>query len=107
MCCPSGLQRGCLSFLPAVVSCRGGPAAGNRRPRTALTLHGRRQRNQRLPAGDRLSYIERDRTVRMPMPLKTKRWNDPVAADDGVRLLVCRYGPRGVRKDAETWDQWL
>jgi uncharacterized protein YeaO (DUF488 family) len=38
--------------------------------------------------------------------IKTKRWNDPVEPDDGHRLLVCRYRPRGVRKDAETWDTW-
>ena len=38
--------------------------------------------------------------------IKTKRWNDPVERDDGHRLLVCRYRPRGVRKDAETWDEW-
>src|SRR5262245_6714039 len=40
------------------------------------------------------------------MPLKTKRWNDPAERDDGFRLLICRYRPRGVRKDAETWDEW-
>ncbi|MBL8794391.1 MAG: DUF488 family protein [Planctomycetia bacterium] len=40
------------------------------------------------------------------MPLKTKRWNDPVEPDDGWRLLVCRYRPRGVRKADETWDSW-
>jgi uncharacterized protein YeaO (DUF488 family) len=40
------------------------------------------------------------------MPIKTKRWNDPVERDDGHRLLVCRYRPRGVRKDAEAWDGW-
>lgn len=40
------------------------------------------------------------------MPLKTKRWNDPVEADDGQRILVCRYRPRGVRKEAENWDTW-
>jgi uncharacterized protein YeaO (DUF488 family) len=36
----------------------------------------------------------------------TKRWNDPAEPGDGFRLLVCRYRPRGVRKDAETWDAW-
>ena len=41
------------------------------------------------------------------MPLKTKRWNDPVEPDDGHRLLVTRYRPRGVRKEDETWDEWL
>ncbi len=40
------------------------------------------------------------------MPIKTKRWNDPREPDDGFRLLVCRYRPRGVRKEDETWDAW-
>jgi uncharacterized protein YeaO (DUF488 family) len=40
------------------------------------------------------------------MPIKTKRWNDPREADDGFRLLVCRYRPRGVRKAEGTWDAW-
>jgi len=40
------------------------------------------------------------------MPLKTKRWNDPKGRDDGYRLLICRYRPRGVRKADETWDAW-
>jgi uncharacterized protein YeaO (DUF488 family) len=40
------------------------------------------------------------------MPLKTKRWNDPVEPDDGYRLLICRYRPRGVSKKDETWDAW-
>ncbi len=40
------------------------------------------------------------------MPLKTKRWNDPAEPDDGYRLLICRYRPRGVRKADETWDGW-
>jgi uncharacterized protein YeaO (DUF488 family) len=40
------------------------------------------------------------------MPLKTKRWNDPAEPDDGFRLLICRYRPRGVRKEDEAWDAW-
>jgi uncharacterized protein YeaO (DUF488 family) len=40
------------------------------------------------------------------MPLNTKRWNDPSDPEDGFRLLVCRYRPRGVRKADETWDCW-
>lgn len=40
------------------------------------------------------------------MPIKTKRWNDPKEKDDGYRLLVCRYRPRGVRKEDETWRAW-
>ena len=40
------------------------------------------------------------------MPLKTKRWNDSTDPDDGLRVLVCRYRPRGIRKEDETWDVW-
>jgi uncharacterized protein YeaO (DUF488 family) len=40
------------------------------------------------------------------MPIKTKRWNDPIAVGDGFRLLICRYRPRGVRKTDETWHTW-
>lgn len=40
------------------------------------------------------------------MSLKTKRWNDAAEPDDGFRLLICRYRPRGVRKEDETWDEW-
>jgi uncharacterized protein YeaO (DUF488 family) len=40
------------------------------------------------------------------MPIKTKRWNDPREPDDGFRLLICRYRPRGVRKEDETWHTW-
>jgi uncharacterized protein YeaO (DUF488 family) len=40
------------------------------------------------------------------MGIRTKRWNDPVSPEDGHRLLICRYRPRGVRKDAEPWDAW-
>ena len=40
------------------------------------------------------------------MPVRTKRWNDPVDEDDGHRLLITRYRPRGVSKDAETWHEW-
>ena len=40
------------------------------------------------------------------MPIRTRRWNDPSGAGDGLRLLVCRYRPRGLRKERETWDEW-
>jgi uncharacterized protein YeaO (DUF488 family) len=40
------------------------------------------------------------------MSIKTKRWNDLREPDDGYRLLICRYRPRGVRKADETWDAW-
>ena len=38
------------------------------------------------------------------MPVYTKRWNDPVGPDDGFRLLICRYRPRGVPRVGEPWD---
>ena len=41
------------------------------------------------------------------MPIRTKRWNDPPDPADGYRLLVCRYRPRGVKKEGEPWDAWL
>ena len=40
------------------------------------------------------------------MNIRTRRWNDPPAEDDGFRLLVCRYRPRGVAKADEQWDDW-
>ena len=40
------------------------------------------------------------------MPIKTTRWNDPAEPDDGVRLLVTRYRPRGLAKADEVWDAW-
>ena len=40
------------------------------------------------------------------MPIKTKRWDDPRETNDGFRLLVCRYRPRGLPKTKETWDAW-
>lgn len=40
------------------------------------------------------------------MPIRTKRWNDPPEPDDGYRLLVTRYRPRGVSKAQETWNEW-
>ena len=40
------------------------------------------------------------------MPIRTKRWNDPFEDDDGHRLLITRYRPRGVSKAQETWHEW-
>jgi uncharacterized protein YeaO (DUF488 family) len=40
------------------------------------------------------------------MPIRTRRWNDPKKRGDGYRLLICRYRPRGVRKEDETWSDW-
>lgn len=38
--------------------------------------------------------------------IRTRRWNDPVQPDDGARILVTRYRPRGVRAADETWSEW-
>jgi uncharacterized protein YeaO (DUF488 family) len=40
------------------------------------------------------------------MPIRTKRWNDPAESEDGHRLLICRYRPRGLSKADETWNAW-
>lgn len=40
------------------------------------------------------------------MPILTRRWNDPPLPDEGLRVLICRYRPRGVPKSKETWDVW-
>lgn len=39
--------------------------------------------------------------------MRTKRWNDPIEAGDGKRVLVCRYRPRGVPREGEPWDVWV
>jgi uncharacterized protein YeaO (DUF488 family) len=41
------------------------------------------------------------------VPIKTKRWNAPRDDDDGLRILICRYRPRGLPKEKETWDVWM
>jgi uncharacterized protein YeaO (DUF488 family) len=40
------------------------------------------------------------------MTIRLKRWNDPAEKADGLRVLICRYRPRGLRKADETWDIW-
>jgi len=40
------------------------------------------------------------------VPLRTRRWNDPGDRGDGLRVLICRYRPRGLPKREETWDVW-
>ena len=42
----------------------------------------------------------------MPGRIHTRRWNDPAGPDDGLRILVSRFRPRGVSKSDETWDLW-
>jgi uncharacterized protein YeaO (DUF488 family) len=39
--------------------------------------------------------------------IHTRRWSDPAERDDGTRILICRYRPRGVRKEGEPWDEWM
>ena len=41
------------------------------------------------------------------MPLKTRRWCVPAEPDDGLRVLICRFRPRGLPKEKETWDVWM
>jgi uncharacterized protein YeaO (DUF488 family) len=41
------------------------------------------------------------------MPVYTRRWNDPSDVDQGLRILITRYRPRGVAKVDETWDRWM
>jgi uncharacterized protein YeaO (DUF488 family) len=38
------------------------------------------------------------------MPIRTKRWDQPRQKRDGIRILICRYRPRALRKENETWD---
>lgn len=40
------------------------------------------------------------------MPLKHRRWCDPAEPDDGLRILITRFRPRGLPKAKETWDVW-
>lgn len=43
----------------------------------------------------------------MPVTIHTKRWDDPSDPTDGTRILVTRYRPRGLRKEDETWTEWI
>ena len=38
--------------------------------------------------------------------IRTKRWCDKVEADDGTKILICRYRPRALPKKDETWTIW-
>ncbi len=38
--------------------------------------------------------------------LGSKRWNDPIDDDDGTRILIARFRPRGLAKGKETWSEW-
>jgi len=41
------------------------------------------------------------------MDIRIKRVQDPSGPDDGLRVLVDRLWPRGVRKADAPWDLWL
>ncbi len=41
------------------------------------------------------------------MAIYTKRWCDPKSNEDGWRILICRYRPRGLPKKDETWNNWF
>ena len=38
--------------------------------------------------------------------IHTRRWSDPVGREDGYRVLITRYRPRGLKKERENWDTW-
>ena len=38
--------------------------------------------------------------------MKIGRWVNPREPDDGLRVLICRFRPRGLPKAKETWDVW-
>src|SRR6478672_9876698 len=78
-----------------------GPEAG------ALQTRARIARRTPMAVAPRRYGCDRPgMALRFGMPLKTKRWDDPREPDDGARILVCRYRPRGLRKEDETWDVW-
>jgi uncharacterized protein YeaO (DUF488 family) len=39
--------------------------------------------------------------------IRTRRWCDPSEADDGFRVLISRYRPRGVATSKETWSGFM
>jgi len=43
----------------------------------------------------------------MPMSIQVKRAYAPAAKDDGIRILVDRLWPRGLRKVDAAIDRWL
>jgi uncharacterized protein YeaO (DUF488 family) len=64
-------------------------------------------RERRLISRARFAFARVAIHVVEAVMIKTKRWNDPREPDDGYRLLVCRYRPRGISRERETWDAWL
>ena len=39
--------------------------------------------------------------------IRTRRRNDEAMPDDGTRILITRFRPRGLAKANETWDEWI
>ncbi|HQY88077.1 MAG TPA: DUF488 family protein [Tepidisphaeraceae bacterium] len=39
--------------------------------------------------------------------IRTRRWNDEALPDDGTRILITRFRPRGLAKANETWVEWI
>lgn len=42
-----------------------------------------------------------------PSSIHTARWDEPKRPDDGERILITRFRPRGLPKAGETWDIWM
>jgi uncharacterized protein YeaO (DUF488 family) len=40
------------------------------------------------------------------VPIVTRRFDEPAATKEDLRILITRYRPRGVAKADETWDEW-
>jgi uncharacterized protein YeaO (DUF488 family) len=38
--------------------------------------------------------------------VRTRRWDDAKQPGEGTRILVCRFRPRALKKQDETWDEW-
>ncbi|PWU81122.1 MAG: hypothetical protein DLM72_08750 [Candidatus Nitrosopolaris wilkensis] len=38
--------------------------------------------------------------------LKLKSLKEPTLKDDGLRIMISRYGIRGQKKEDREWDQW-
>jgi uncharacterized protein YeaO (DUF488 family) len=70
---------------------------------------GARKRNSRRvvskPPAGRSVDSSRTQIKRDSLRIRTKRVYDAAAASDGVRVLVMRYWPRGIRR--ERVDVWL
>jgi uncharacterized protein YeaO (DUF488 family) len=38
--------------------------------------------------------------------LKLKSLKEPASKDDGLRIMIARYGIRGQKKEDREWDEW-